>query len=134
MSTILGGPTFWDPALCERWLSAAERDAELALSRRGADLRLDLVNDGRSCGLVFDDEGVALVESHVVGTSVLRVAGDAAAWSRFLAPVPPRFHTDVMAMRRRGCGFEVSGEQSFLYRYPHVLHRMFNLARAVNGA
>lgn len=65
--------------------------------------------------------------------STLTLRATSASWLRFLQPVPPRFHRDVMGMQRRTAEFSIEGRTTLMQRYVELLHRVFELARIVRA-
>lgn len=114
-----------------RWSDAVGQDQQFVVATRRVHFAVQLHCGQESLTLMVTPGQLARVEpdsAEGVG-SPLVLTGTVAAWSRFLAPVPPRFHTDVIGMQRRTEEFSVGGDTDLLHRHLRVLHRLFEVAR-----
>lgn len=118
-----------------RWSEAVAADRQFLVDSRGAHFLVQLDCGADSLTLAIAPGQLSRVEQHgVVGAGrPLVLTGSVGAWSRFLSPVPPRFHTDVIGMQRRSEEFSVTGDTDLLQRHLRVLHRLFELARAAEA-
>ena len=109
-----------------RWQALCEADAILARHLSGAEARFALAQPGFAVTLEFA-EGRARVSEGDAAPA--RFHADAATWSRFLAPMPPRHHHNLFAMRMRAPGFGFKGDELAWMQHAHLLRRALDLGR-----
>ncbi|MBC7432514.1 MAG: alpha/beta hydrolase [Rubritepida sp.] len=114
-----------------RWQAACAADAVLARHLPGARARFGLAQPGLSVRIDMED-GVLTLALGEGGATIFAAA--AASWGPFLAPLPPRHHHNLFAMRMRVPGFTVAGDELAWMQHAHLLRRVLELARWVaNG-
>ena len=111
-----------------RWQSLCDGDATLAHRLPGAAARFALVQPGFAVTLEFAGGRARISGGDAAPT---RFTADAATWSRFLAPVPPRHHHNLFALRMRAPGFTVEGDELAWAQHAHLLRRALDLGRWV---
>lgn len=117
----------------EAWSAACARDGEFLLAARfwtGA-LRLRIGSEVRTLSL---DDGTPVAATEPSGRGVIEYAGDTANWERILAPVPPRFHNDLMANLTQGGGLTRSGDPVLAAQYYAAAMRAVELLRPPTSA
>jgi hypothetical protein len=118
----------FEPVHESAWLRRVNDDAEFRHISRWTDLRFTLISDEDSRTyrvgpgqLAADGDGGRSAE--------IVLAGSAAAWSDFLAPVPPPHCNHVLAMDRRRTDFDVRSGRDELIRHLRVLDAVLQLMR-----
>lgn len=114
-----------------RWQAACDADAVLARHLPAAQASFGVAQPGLSLRLDMTDGALAL---HLAGGGDTRFAASAGTWSHFLAPMPPRHHHNLFAMRMRVPDFTMAGDELAWMQHAHLLRRALELARWVaNG-
>jgi pimeloyl-ACP methyl ester carboxylesterase len=116
----------------EAWAAACVADGEFRLAARHWTGGLALAIGERMLGLTVRDGAVS---GGIPATTdgVLRFSGSAAVWESMLAPVPPRFHNDLMANISAGAGLTRSGDPVVGAQYYAAAMRAVELLRPADG-
>lgn len=119
------------PETLEPWLRALNADRELRLRSRCARFAVSLACRDQILRFTVTPEAGVQASDTIAAeiTERLDFVGGPEAWARFLSPVPPRFHTDVIGMARRVDEFEIRSDLGALRRHLHIVHRFFEVIR-----
>jgi len=126
------------------WQAQCDADATLAHRLPHADARFAIVQPGFAVTITFADGRATLAEGGDAPTrfradaptrfradAPTRFRADAATWSRFLAPIPPRHHHNLHALRMRAPGFAMDGDELAWAQHAHLLRRTLDVGRWV---
>eukprot|EP01031_Cornospumella_fuschlensis_P048610 gene48610-59525_t len=109
-----------------RWQALGDADATLRHRLPGAGGRFALRQPGLAVTLDFTDGQLRLAEG---GEAPTVFSADATTWERFLQPVPPRHHQNLLAMRMRVPDFSAEGDQLAWAQHVHLIRRVLDLGR-----
>lgn len=109
----------WD-GFVARWQAAVAADAVLAEWRQGARTRFAIVSGTERAEFAFG--GAA-------GPAAFALEASPEIWAKYLAPVPPRHHHAIFAMRHRVPGFAVTGEEIAFLQHCHLARRVLEIGR-----
>jgi len=109
-----------------RWQALCDADAVLARHLPGAEASFAITQPGFGVTLDFTEGRTRLSEGDAAPA---RFHADTASWSRFLAPMPPRHHHNLFAMRMRAPGFNFEGDELAWVQHAHILRRALDLGR-----
>ncbi len=117
----------------ESWAQSCANDGEFGLAARHwtGGLRLTIGDD--VLALALDHGEVTAADGEPQG-SVLEFSGPADVWEQVLAPVPPRFHNDLMANISLGLGLSRHGDPVAHAQYYAAAMRAVELLRAAPPA
>lgn len=103
-----------------RWRSACAEDAVLSEWRQGVRTALAIVSGEARAEFTFGGAG---------GPAEFALEASPAIWAKHLAPVPPRHHHAIFAMRHRVPGFAVTGDEIAFLRHCHIARRVLEIGR-----
>lgn len=109
-----------------RWQALCDSDATLAHRLPHADARFAITQPGLGVTITFAEGRARLAQGEEAPT---RFHADAATWSNFLAPLPPRHHHNLYALRMRVPGFTAEGDELAWAQHAHLLRRTLDLGR-----
>ena len=109
-----------------RWQALCDADATLAHRLPGAEGRFAVIQPGLAVTLDFQGGRVALAHGDDAPT---RFAAPASTWDRFLQPIAPRHHQNLLAMRMRVPDFTAEGDQLAWAQHVHLVRRVLDLGR-----
>jgi pimeloyl-ACP methyl ester carboxylesterase len=109
-----------------RWQALCDADATLAHRLPGAEGRFLLLQPGLAITLDFTHGQLRLIEG---GDAPTVFSADAATWERFLQPIPPRHHQNLLGMRMRVPDFSAEGDQLAWAQHVHLIRRVLDLGR-----
>ncbi len=109
-----------------RWQALCDADATLGHRLPGAEGRFLLQQPGLAVTLDFTHGRVRLIEG---GDAPTVFSADAATWERFLQPIPPRHHQNLLGMRMRVPEFSAEGDQLAWAQHVHLIRRVLDLGR-----
>jgi len=109
-----------------RWQTLCDADATLSRHLPGAEACFAITQPGFAVTLEFAEGRATLSEC---AAAPARFHADAATWSHFLAPMPPRHHHNLFAMRMRAPGFAFEGDELAWVQHAHLVRRALDLAR-----
>ncbi|MEM7221276.1 MAG: alpha/beta hydrolase [Pseudomonadota bacterium] len=110
------------------WAESCNADGEFREAARLWNGGLKLSIGERELAMSIDD-GVAAEGSPDAGTGVLHYEGDDDIWSKLLAAVPPRFHTDIFATANQGLGVRATGDDTAHAQYYAAAMRAMEILR-----
>ena len=111
-----------------RWQALCDADATLSRHLPGAEASFAISQPGFAVTLNFAEGRTKLSEGDAAPA---RFHADAATWSRFLSPMPPRHHHNLFAMRMRAPGFAFEGDELAWVQHAHLLRRALDIGRWV---
>jgi pimeloyl-ACP methyl ester carboxylesterase len=110
-----------DPGFVAAWRAACEADPVLAHWRIGAALRFAVASGSAETTFAFGEAPP--------GPPAFTLRAPPSVWARFLAPVPPRHHHNLFAMRARVPEFAVEGDELALAQHCHIARRTLEIGR-----
>jgi len=110
----------------EAWLTAAEEDPQLGAFRRGANLRLALVDRDHRISVAVTPDGISLADAVDVS-----LVAPAEAWGELLSHAPAPTMNHFLAMRMRVEGTRIEGNELVFAQHAHVVRRLLELAREI---
>ena len=115
-----------DPQFMVAWLDAAARDPVLRGQIGHARFAFALEQDG--VGPIFVVENGAITR-RAGAPPDFSLAAPAAIWEKFLAPIPPRHHHHILAMRARVPEFAITGNDLCFVQHCHIIRRILDVGR-----
>lgn len=112
----------------EDWARRCAGDGEFVLAARHWSGGLRLAVGEQELTLCLRD-GIASADSVADGNGVVGVGGAEDVWRQVLAPVPPRFYTDLMGNMTLGLGLTRSGDPLVHAQYYAAVMRAIELLR-----
>lgn len=103
-----------------RWQDACATDAVLGEWRRGAETRFAVVSGAARAEFAFGAGA---------GPAAFTLEAPPEIWAKHLAPVPPRHHHAIFALRHRVPGFAVTGDEMAFLRHCHLARRVLEVGR-----
>ncbi|GGG37685.1 hypothetical protein GCM10010964_26910 [Caldovatus sediminis] len=110
-----------DPGFVAAWRAACEADPVLAHWRIGAALRFAVASGSAETTFAFGEAPP--------GPPAFTLRAPPSVWAKFLAPVPPRHHHNLFAMRARVPEFAVEGDELALAQHCHIARRTLEVGR-----